>query len=302
MYKASLTRIQRFKLLYLAYLNYNILLYKKQIVSKKALKSSIINKFMDTNALHFHIKHEQFEGPVEVLLELIEKRKLFVNDISLASVTDDFILYIQEKGMQPEHVASFLSVAATLLLIKARSLLPNLELTTEESESITELERRVALYQIITEVSKSIASLYGKKISFEGIPRSIGVVFAPDPSLTPGMLPSLIEMVAVRVPPPAPKAPEARVFKTISIREVLDTLHERIQRAMSVNFSDIIVQSPDGDSKDQKVYVIVSFLGMLELVRRGFVEADQEENFQNIRLQKQEQKEPLSTEKTGYEE
>jgi chromatin segregation and condensation protein Rec8/ScpA/Scc1 (kleisin family) len=71
---------------------------------------------------------------------------------------------------------------------------------------------------------------------------------------------------------------------------------------MSVNFSDIIVHAPEGDSKEQKVYVIVSFLGMLELVRRGFVEAEQEENFQNIRLQKQEQKEPLSTEKTGYEE
>lgn len=256
---------------------------------------------MHSEATQFNVKHDQFEGPVEVLLELIEKRKLFVNDISLASVTDDFILYIQEKGMQPEHVASFLSVAATLLLIKARSLLPNLELTTEESESITELERRVALYQIITEVSKSIASLYGKKISFEGVPRSSGVVFAPDPSLTADMLPSLIEMVAVRVPPPAPKAPEARVFKTISIREVLDTLHERIQKAMSVNFSDIIVNAPDGDHKSQRVYVIVSFLGMLELVRRGFVEANQEENFQNIRLQKQEQKEPLSIEKTGYE-
>jgi segregation and condensation protein A len=250
----------------------------------------------------FKIKTIGFEGPFGLLLTLIEKRKLFVNDISLASVTDDFILYIQEKGMQPEHVASFLSVAATLLLIKARSLLPNLELTTEESESITELERRVALYQIITEVSKSITSLYGKKISFEGVPRSGGVVFAPDPSLTADMLPSLIEMVVVRVPPPAPKRVEARVFKTISIREVLDTLHERIQRAMSVNFSDIIVHAPEGDSKEQKVYVIVSFLGMLELVRRGFVEAEQEENFQNIRLQKQEQKEPLSTEKTGYEE
>ena len=51
---------------------------------------------MTTEAQQFHIKHEQFEGPVEVLLELIEKRKLFVNDISLASVTDDFILYIQD--------------------------------------------------------------------------------------------------------------------------------------------------------------------------------------------------------------
>lgn len=258
---------------------------------------------MDTETIPFQVKHEQFEGPVEVLLELIEKRKLFVNDISLASVTDDFIAYMQRQGMQPEHVASFLSVAATLLLIKARSLLPNLELTTEESASITDLERRVALYQIITEASRWLTQRYGKKILFEGVPRMKGIVFAPDTALTVEMLAPLIDSALVRVPPPAPKKPEARVYKTISIREVLDTLHDRIQKALSVNFSDIVVHSPDGDDKSKKVYVIVSFLGMLELVRRGFVAAEQDEQFQDIRLQKQAQTEVLATDsvESSYE-
>ncbi len=250
---------------------------------------------MTTETDQFHIKHEQFEGPVEVLLELIEKRKVFVNDISLATVTDDFIAYIQNKGMLPEHVSAFLSVAATLLLIKARSLLPNLELTTEETQSISELERRVALYQVVSEASKWLIQKYGKKISFEGAPRASGVVFAPDTALTAEMLPALIVGALVRVPPPKPQKPEARVFKTISIAEVLDTLHDRIQKALSVSFSDIVVHSPDGDEKSKKVYVIVSFLGMLELVRRGFVEAEQGGNFETIRLQKQEVVAPLDT-------
>ncbi len=245
---------------------------------------------MQAEATQFQVKHEQFEGPIEVLLELIEKRKLFVNDISLASVTDDFISYIQGRGMHPEYVASFLSVAATLLLIKARSLLPNIELTSEESQSITELERRVALYQIISEASVWLTKKYGKKICFEGAPRLSGVVFAPDPNLQVSDLESLALGTLQRVPPPEPKKPETRVFKTISIREVIDTLHERIQRALSVNFNDIIINAPEGGQKEQKVYVIVSFLGMLELVRRGFVDADQDDNFQNIRLQKQEPK------------
>ncbi len=245
---------------------------------------------METESLQFQVKHEQFEGPIEVLLELIEKRKLFVNDISLASVTDDFIAYIQNRGMHPEYVASFLSVAATLLLIKARSLLPNLELTTEESESITELERRVALYQIISEASSWLIKKYGKKIFFEGAPRLSGVVFAPDPNFKVVDLESLALGAIQKVPPPQNKKPETRVYKTISIREVIDTLYERIQKALSVNFNDIVVQAPEGEPKEKKVYVIVSFLGMLELVRRGFVEAEQEGSFQNIRLQKQEQK------------
>lgn len=242
---------------------------------------------MTTDTAQFHIKHESYEGPIEVLLELIEKRKFFVNDISLALVTDDFIAYIQNKGMHPEHVASFLSVAATLLLIKARSLLPNIELTEEESESITDLERRLALLAIITEASKWLTTKYGKKICFEGAPRNGGVVFAPDPSLTVGMLSALVDGAIIRVPPPPSKKVEARVFKTISIAEVLDTLHERIQKAMSVNFNDIIVHAPEGDDREKKVYVIVSFLGMLELVRRGFVQAEQEGGFENITLSAQ---------------
>ncbi len=245
---------------------------------------------MTTETAEFHIKHESYEGPIEVLLELIEKRKFFVNDISLATVTDDFIAYIQNKGMHPEHVASFLSVAATLLLIKARSLLPNIELTPEESESITDLERRLALLAIVSEASKWLSSKYGKKISFEGAPRMSGVVFAPDPSLTVDMLAILVDGAIVRIPPPKSKKPETRVFKTISIAEVLDTLHERIQKAMSsVNFNDIIVHAPEGGEREKKVYVIVSFLGMLELVRRGFVNAEQEAGFETITLRAQDQ-------------
>lgn len=241
---------------------------------------------MDEVQAAFLIKQEAFEGPIEVLLELIEKRKLFVNDVSLAAVTDDFIGHIQQKGMHPDMVANFLSVAATLILIKARSLLPTLELTTEEKESITDLERRIAMYKVISDVSVVLIRQYGKKISFEGVPRLKGVVFAPDPSLTVEMLPRLIGDAIGRVPPPQPKKPEARVFKTISITEVLDTLQERIEKAMKTSFNAIRVASPEADERSQKVYTIVSFLGMLELVRRGLIEANQNELFEDISLEK----------------
>lgn len=258
---------------------------------------------METETLPFQVKHEQFEGPIEVLLELIEKRKLFVNDISLASVTDDFIGYIQHKGMHPEHVTSFLAVAATLLLIKARSLLPTLELTSEESESITDLERRLALYQIISSISKDISAQYGKRIAFEGVSRMRGgVVFAPDPTLHVTDLAGLIGGAIARIPPPKPKAPEVKVYKTISIKEVLDTLHERIERALNTTFDQIVVHAPDGDEKSKKVYVIVSFLGMLELVRRGLVSAEQDEGQATIRLEKQEGERQSIGDTDSYEE
>ncbi len=234
----------------------------------------------------FQVKHEAFEGPVEVLLDLIERRKLFVNDVSLASVTDDFISFIQSKGMHPELVANFLAVAATLILIKARSLLPNLELTTDEAESITDLERRVALYQVISHISTELIKQYGKSVSFAGIPQKTGPVFAPDSTLTLDAFPGLIDDMLGRIPPPPVAKPEARVTATVSITEVIDTLIERINKMTSTSFSDIRVNAPGGDDKAQKVYTIVSFLGMLELVRRGLVAADQGEQFADIALQR----------------
>jgi segregation and condensation protein A len=240
---------------------------------------------VETEAV-FKVKQEVFEGPVEVLLELIEKRKLFVNDVSLASVTDDFIQYMQTVGMQPGEAANFLAVAATLILIKARSLLPNIELTAEESESIGDLERRVALYQIISHISGELIRQYNKKVSFEGVRRLTGVVFAPDEKLPVEQLPKLIDDIIGRIPPVEPKKPEARIFKTISIAEVLNTLQERIEHAMHTSFNAIRVASPDMDERSQKVYTIVSFLGMLELVRRGLVAAEQNELFEDITLQK----------------
>lgn len=236
----------------------------------------------------FIVKHEQFEGPLEVLLDLIERRKLFVNDISLASVTDEFISYIQTRGMLPDQVAHFLSVAATLILIKAKSLLPNLELTGEEEQSISDLERRVALYQIITHCAGDLIKKYGKKISFEGPTRPFTPVFAPDPNLTTETLPLLISDIIGRMPVLAQKKPEARVYTTISITEVLSTLHERIEKALhTMKFSDIAVASPDADEKSQKIYTIVSFLGMLELVRNGIIEATQNNLFDEILLDRQ---------------
>ncbi len=234
----------------------------------------------------FSVKHEHFEGPLEVLLELIEKRKVFVNDISLATVTDDFISHIQTKGMHPDMVANFLAVAATLILIKARSLLPTLELTPEESESITDLERRVALYQIINSISNDLIKKYGKKICFEGVARNSGPVFAPDPNLSVDTLPILIAEMVGRVPPPEKERPIARVSVSISITEVLNTLEERIHKILSCNFSDIIVNAPKGEEKSQKIYTIVSFLGMLELVRKGLVAANQEGQFNDIKLER----------------
>ena len=90
----------------------------------------------------YTIKTQGFEGPFGLLLNLVEERKLFINDISLAEVTEDYLRYINDLGQshKAEEIASFIVVAATLILIKSKSLLPNLSLTSEEEGDIKNLE------------------------------------------------------------------------------------------------------------------------------------------------------------------
>src|SRR3989338_8745585 len=116
-------------------------------------------------ALAYQVKTQVFEGPMELLLDLVEKRKLFINEISLAEVADDYIAHLKEFQKLPvDFVSNFLIVAATLILIKSKSLLPTLSLTEEETHDIDELERRLKEYQKIRELSVHVKQMFGAKI------------------------------------------------------------------------------------------------------------------------------------------
>ena len=100
------------------------------------------------NDNQFKIKTENFEGPLDLLLSLIEKRKMLINDISLAKVADDFIAHLQNKEQFPiKDTSDFLVIASTLLLIKSKSLLPTLNLTEEEKTDMHDLELKLKIYK-----------------------------------------------------------------------------------------------------------------------------------------------------------
>src|SRR5574344_205785 len=99
--------------------------------------------------VNFHIDTEHFQGPIDLLLSLIEKRKLFINDFSLSKVADDYISQVRSFESYPiDDVANFLLVASTWVLIKSKSILPDLNLTKEEEQDIDDLKRRLALYEL----------------------------------------------------------------------------------------------------------------------------------------------------------
>ena len=95
-----------------------------------------------TNTQGFTIRAGSFEGPFELIIELIDRRKLSVNELSLTQITDDYISFVRGHEAFPmEDAAQFIGVAATLLLIKSKSLIPEPELSTEEEEDVEGIGR-----------------------------------------------------------------------------------------------------------------------------------------------------------------
>lgn len=229
----------------------------------------------------FKIKTEVFEGPLDLLLNLIEKRKLLINDISLAKITDEYISYIQSiKEETLGRTSDFILIASTLLLIKSRSLLPSLELTPEEQHDISDLERRLILLKIFKEASLNIENNFGKKIMFEKLERNNDVVvFSPTSQINDNSLLNSILSV-IKSLPKKEKMKEAVVRKVISLEEMIVRLTGRIKNSIQMSFKDFA-----GFGKAQKVDVIVSFLAMLELVRQDILDVKQENKFEDIHME-----------------
>lgn len=227
----------------------------------------------------FAIKTDVFEGPLEVLIDLVEKRKLLISDISLAEVTDEYLAIVRQRQQQSlPGTAQFVTLAATLLLIKSKSLLPDLELTAEEEGSIEELEERLRQYQLYKDAAAPVAYLFGRHSLFSSLYASPKqVVFAPDKSCNASELSQLLGGALDRLPKAEPVV-RAQVVPTVSLDDMIVRLRDRVQKQMKLSFSDLCTGA--GEHKN----VIVSFLAVLELYKQGDVLVLQQKKFAEIEV------------------
>lgn len=228
----------------------------------------------------FAIKTEVFEGPLELLLDLVEKRKLLINDISLAAVTDEYMAQVSRmQEMSLPGTANFVALAATLLLIKSKSLLPVLDLTPEEESSIEELEERLRLYQIYRVAAAGVAEQFGRSVMHERqyVPDK-RPLFMPDQWC--GRQPLLEAMLRVIAELPVkPAKPSVRVRQVVSLEEMIAKLHTRIERQMRIRFSDLIAGTTEPHT------LIVGFLAVLESVKQGSILVSQLNRFDDIEIE-----------------
>lgn len=229
----------------------------------------------------FSIKTDRFEGPLDLLLELIEKRKLLVNDVSIAQVTDDYLSYV--AALEANSLADttrFISLASTLLLIKSKSLLPVFEMTHDEEESVSELEERLRVYKIYRDAGRVLAGRFGKTVlAPRPYARMQESIFMPDAYATKSALRDAIGRVLTRLPEQS-VTPKVTVKKTISLEEMIDSLRARMKRQMKLSFREGIGKDAD------PVTVIVGFLAVLELIRHGQIEAKQDGRFADIEIRR----------------
>lgn len=232
----------------------------------------------------FQVKTQAFEGPLDLLLSLIEKRKLLINEISLAQIADDYLVYVRSIADMPlKDTAQFLLVASTLVLIKSRSLLPTLQLTTEEERTIGDLERRLKLYEKYRALSLGLKDRFGGVLLFARSESGAPVtVFAPDQETTASSVRTAVAGVIARFPKVA-VLPQVVVKKIMSIEDMMERLRTRVSTALKMSFKDFV-----GKTATEKKEVIVGFLALLELMREGVIDAVQHARFDDISVESQE--------------
>ena len=221
-----------------------------------------------------------FEGPLDLLLELIEKEKLDVTEVSLAQVADQFLDYLESsKDISPQNLADFLLVAGKLILIKSKAILPMLELEKEEEEDIEELKARLKEYQKFKEIAKELRKLESrKKMLFSRQSYSgMKTIFCPPKKLSALDLQNIFESVLDKLPKVEILAKET-IKKVISIKDKIEYLKKSLLERINLTFHSAIA-----DKKD-KVEIVVTFLAMLELVRNNLVFIEQEEMFGEIKI------------------
>jgi len=228
----------------------------------------------------YKIKLEQFEGSLDLLLRLIEEEEMDITKVSLAKVTDQYLTYLNETAdISTEELADFLVVAAKLLLIKSKYLLPQLQ--TDDDEG-SDLGRQLKLYKEFYEASKVLQKMIIKKkflFSRERPAITMDKVFNPPKSLTTQKMQEIFINV-LRELEPWVNLPSEVMVRTISIRERIAGIQQMIKQQAELNFKHLL------KSATNKIEVIVTFLALLELVKLRIIAVVQDKKFDDIVIKK----------------
>ncbi|EFQ83950.1 ScpA/B protein [Aeromicrobium marinum DSM 15272] len=225
----------------------------------------------------FSVNLVNFEGPFDLLLQLISKHQMDVTDVALSQVTGEFIAYIGQLGGDLEQTTQFLLVASTLLDLKTARLLPQAEV--EDEEDLALLEARDLLFARLLQYRafKVVAGHLAGRLAAEEHrhPRAVGLeprfaALLPEVliSVTPDDLARLA--AAAFTPAPVPVLSLAHLHAPqVSVREQAHLVVDRLRRERTLTFRTLTSDAPDLMTR------VARFLALLELFREGMVAFEQ---------------------------
>lgn len=235
------------------------------------------------DTMNKQIELDNFTGPLDLLLQLIEEKEMEITQVSLAAVTEQFLAYLDEvEERAPYELADFLAVATKLLLIKSQALLPFLQ--QEEESDPNELAAQLKMYKKYAQATEAIEAMLEQKRFLFGKPFSAtqkqrAVVFQPPKDITPDAVYNYFVEVLERLAPVV-RIPKAAMQKIVSLREKLDQIRVAIEDRAQLHFYQLLA-----DSKDRGE-VVVTFLALLELVKQQTIAVRQDTAFNNITIEK----------------
>lgn len=218
----------------------------------------------------YEVKTEGFQGPLSLLLELIEDEKLDITNVSLAQVTEQYLTRVEALGenLPTGELADFLVVASRLLLIKSYVLLPTL---ADEDEAPDYLSQQLKMYKVYRDASQTLRALIAKKrFSFNRAPLKVAAVeFSPPPKLESRALAARLARLIAELEKTFVRLPKKTMRRVVSIGERIEHLKTLLASVQKVGFSEFL------KSTKNRSEIVVSFLALLELIKQRHLVADQ---------------------------
>lgn len=229
---------------------------------------------------------EKFSGPLGLLLSLIESEEMDITEIALAKIADDYVAYLRSaENIDADEMADFLVVAAKLLFIKSKALLPYLY-TKEDEEEVNDLERQLRMYKEFVLASENIKSIIATK-KFLFLPPLLKnrrqqfklPVFTAPTKINPFVLHQvLLNLLASLEKNREEKLSETFLEPKINIEDRIASIKKMLFAKLRINFSKLLATS------STKTELIVNFLAVLELAKQKELSFEQGELFSEIHI------------------
>ena len=251
----------------------------------------IVANILTLETKNYAIKIDNFEGPIDLLLYLIEKNKMKIEEINLTEITDQYIEYLNEmEKMNLEIASEFLVMASTLLYLKSKNLLPN---QVEDEKELTEEEllQRIIEYKKYKEITKKLRQMYenSKKIICK-LPEEIELPKQKlekeyKKEIISQIYSEIIEKNASRLNKNAKNIEKIAITETYTVADKVKTMFRELLHCKKFIFNNLFSRQ-----KCSNPEIVTAFSGLLELSRRSKVTTMQEELFGDITVEKNNKK------------